>query len=177
MRGLPHLFIAGNASPPVRAGATGLHLNRGSRALRTGPKSSKGSNLPAGQKSQPKGHGPNQRRERQRWEGPQDLTWCPWPGSDLRASRHAPTCHTSSLDWPRFSTRTLYVTGQRSQWQVAYLTSCPSGTGVSVWATRSLNSVWDHTQIASFANAGIRYCGVATVDVEARAVHSGLCTL
>ena len=44
-------------------------------------------------------------------------------------------------------------------------------------ATRSLNSAWDHTQIASFANAGIRYAGVAGVDVEARAVHSGLCTL
>ena len=41
-------------------------------------------------------------------------------------------------------------------------------------ATRSLNSAWNHTQIASFANAGIKYTSMATVDVRARAVHSGL---
>ena len=32
-------------------------------------------------------------------------------------------------------------------------------------ATRSLNSAWDHTQLASFTNAGVRYSSMATVDV------------
>ena len=44
-------------------------------------------------------------------------------------------------------------------------------------ATKSLNSAWDHTQTASFANAGVRYASIVMVDVGARAVHGGLRTL
>ena len=44
-------------------------------------------------------------------------------------------------------------------------------------ATRFLNSTWDHTQVASFANAGISYASMATVDVGTRAVQSGLRSL
>ena len=43
-------------------------------------------------------------------------------------------------------------------------------------ATRSLNSARDHTQLAS-SNAGIRYAIMATVDVGAKAVQSGLRSL
>ena len=44
-------------------------------------------------------------------------------------------------------------------------------------AKKSLTSAWDHTQTASLANAGIRYASIAMVDVRARTVHGGLCTL
>ena len=43
--------------------------------------------------------------------------------------------------------------------------------------TKALKSAWDHSQTASLANAGVKYASIATVDVGARAVHSGLCTL
>ena len=41
-------------------------------------------------------------------------------------------------------------------------------------ANRSLNSTWDHTQVASFANACVSYSSMATVDVGVMAVQSGL---
>ena len=43
-------------------------------------------------------------------------------------------------------------------------------------ASKTLKSSWEHTQVASLSNAGIKYASIATVDVGARAVHSGLCT-
>ena len=42
--------------------------------------------------------------------------------------------------------------------------------------TKALKSAWDHTQTASLDNAGTWYASIATVDVGARAVHSGLRT-
>ena len=42
---------------------------------------------------------------------------------------------------------------------------------------RALNSSWDHTQVASLANTGVSFAGMATVEVGARAVHSGLRSL
>ena len=44
-------------------------------------------------------------------------------------------------------------------------------------ASRSLNSTWDHTQVASLANAGVSYASMVMVDVGARAVQSGLYSL
>ena len=44
-------------------------------------------------------------------------------------------------------------------------------------ASKTLKSAWEHTQITSLANAGVKYVSIATVDVGARAVHSGLHTL
>ena len=43
-------------------------------------------------------------------------------------------------------------------------------------ASTALNS-WDHTQVASLATTGVYFAGMATVDVGARAVHSGLHSL
>ena len=37
-------------------------------------------------------------------------------------------------------------------------------------ATRVFNSTWDHTQVASLANAGVSFASMAMVDVGARAV-------
>ena len=44
-------------------------------------------------------------------------------------------------------------------------------------ATKSLNLALDHTQLASFANAGVRYASMATVDVGVRTVQNRLCSL
>ena len=40
----------------------------------------------------------------------------------------------------------------------------------------AIKSVWDLTQTASPANAGVKYASISTVVVGVRAVHSGLCT-
>ena len=44
-------------------------------------------------------------------------------------------------------------------------------------ASRALRSSWDHTQVASLANAGVSFTSMATVDVGTRAVHSSLRSL
>ena len=41
----------------------------------------------------------------------------------------------------------------------------------------SLHWAWEHSQLASFAHAGIQYASKAMVDVGARAVHGGLRSL
>ena len=43
--------------------------------------------------------------------------------------------------------------------------------------TKALKSARDHTQTAFLANAGVKYSSIATVDIGARAVQSGLRTL
>ena len=63
---------------------------------------------------------------------------------------------------------------------VDQLETCPAVSTINRHhrrASRVLNSPWDHTQVASLANAGVSFASMATVNVGARAVHRGLCSL